>query len=248
MEKITLTTPDGFALDAHYYPGTNGIGIVFCHGLGWYKEGEKPFVKAAEELGEKGYATLLFDFRANGKSSGDSVEDFTISSQLTDIDAAVTFLQKNGATTIYLAGASFGGGAVCLYAEKHQESIKKLLLENPTLEYERSIKKHFFPRLDILEKQGYIEVHKEKYKVGKKLYRELQEFNPYQSLEKYHNDLLIIHGDSDHIIAHQDVISQFEKLSNPKKKFSLIIGADHGFHEEPYTTQAAENIINFFTS
>lgn len=247
MERITLTTHDVFTLDAHYYPGTNGIGIVFCHGLRWHKEGEEPFVKAAEQLSKKGFSTLLFDFRGHGKSSGDSAKDFTITGQLTDIDTAVTFLKEHKAEKIYLAGASFGAGATVLYAVTHPE-ITKLLLSNPALDYNRTVTKHYLPQLYLLEKQGYIESGSRKFRLGKKLFKELQQFMPYKELEKYTGDLLIVHGDSDQRIAHQPVVEVFEKLTNPKKRFSLVIGANHGFHNEPFTSQVAQQIVAFFTS
>lgn len=241
-----LRTKDGFDLDADYLEGINSKGIIFCHGLRWFKEGEEPFVKAAKELNRKGFSTLLFDFRGHGKSSGDSAKDFTVSGQLTDIDTAVQFLKEHGVTTIYLAGASFGAGATTLYAAKHHE-IKKLLLSNPSLDYDRTITKHFLPQLPLLETQGYIEAGSRKFKLGKKLFEQLQQFAPYKELEKYTGDLLIIHGDSDKRIAHQGVVEIFEKLTNPQKKFSLVIGADHGFHEEPFTSQVAEQVVSFFS-
>ena len=178
MQHIKLATPDNFTLDAHYYSGTNGIGIVFCHGLRWYKEGEEPFVKSAKILNEKGFLTLLFDFRGHGKSSGESAKDFTISSQLIDIQTAITYLKDRGVNMIYLAGASFGAGAAVLYSAKHPE-ITKLLLSNPSLDYDRTIKKHFSSQLPLLETKGYIEAGSKKFKLGKKLFDELGEFAPY---------------------------------------------------------------------
>ncbi len=245
--NVTLHTPDKFDLDATFFPETNGKGIIFCHGLRWYKEGEEPFVKAAEILNKKGFSTLLFDFRGHGKSSGDSAQDFSVSGQLTDIATAVQFLQEQGTHTIYLAGASFGAGAAVLYAASHPE-ITKLLLSNPSLDYDRTVTKHFLPQLPLLETQGYIEAGSRKFKLGKKLFDELQQFTPNKELENYQHDLLIIHGDSDTRIAHQGVVEIFERLSNPHKKFSLVIGGDHGFHEEPFTSQVAEQIVNFFST
>ena len=244
--NLTLHTPDGFDLDALYYQGTNNTGIVFCHGLRWYKEGEEPYVKAAEELHKKGFSTLLFDFRGHGKSSGDSAKDFSITGQLTDIATAVMYLSENGCDTMYLAGASFGAGAAVLYAASHPE-ITKLELSNPSLDYDRTVTKHFLPQLHLLETQGFIEAGTRKFKLGKKLFDELQQHTPYKELEKYNGDLLIIHGDSDQRIAHQGVVEIFERLINPHKKFSLIVGADHGFHEEPFISQVAENIVQFFS-
>lgn len=248
MEHIILHTKDGFDLDADYHKGTNGIGIIFCHGLAVGKEREDAFFAAAETLHKKGFSLLLFDFRANGKSSGDSVKDFLISGQQTDIDTAVAYMKDHGSKTIYLAGASFGGAAVTLYATTHMDTIEKLLLLNPSLDYERSISKHFLPGMEALNKEGFVEIGSRNYRLGRKLYEEMKTIAPYKELEKWQKDLLIIHGDSDHLVPHKLVVEIFEKLSNPQKKFNLILGADHGFHEEPYTTQAAENIIAFFTS
>lgn len=176
MQTI-LRTPDGFELDAEFLKGAKDIGIVFMHGLRWYKEGEEPFVEASKILNKQGFSTLLFDFRGHGKSSGDSAKDFTITSQLTDIDTAVAFLQAQGVSIIYLAGASFGAGATVLYAAKHPE-ITKLVLSNPALDYNRTITKHFAPQLHLLETQGYIESGSRKFKLGKTLFDELREFSP----------------------------------------------------------------------
>lgn len=248
MQHIILQTPDGFDLDANYYKGTNGIGIVFCHGLSVGKEREDAFMAATEKLDHKGFSVLLFDFRGSGKSTGDSAQDFTISGQLTDIDVAMQFLKDEGCKTIYLAGASFGGAAVTLYATSHMDDIQKLLLLNPSLDYQRSISKHFLPSIEALNKEGFVEIGSRNYRIGRKLYEEMSKLTPYKELEKWQKDLLIIHGDTDSLVPHHLVVEIFEKLSNPKKKFSLILGGGHGFHDEPYTTQAAENIVQFFTS
>ncbi|HYK08340.1 MAG TPA: alpha/beta fold hydrolase [Candidatus Eisenbacteria bacterium] len=248
MQHIILKTPDGFELDANYYAGTNGISIVFCHGLAVGKEREDAFFASIEMLHNKGFSLLLFDFRANGKSTGDSVKDFSVSGQQIDIDTAIAYVKDQGNTTIYLAGASFGGAAVTLYATKHIDNIQKLLLLNPSLDYDRSISKHFLPGIEALNKEGFVEIGSRNYRLGKKLYEEMKTMAPYKELEKWQKDLLIIHGDNDALVPHPLTVEIFEKLSNPKKKFSLILGADHGFHEEPYTTQAAEKIVEFFST
>jgi len=248
MKSIILDTPDGFNLDTLYHRGTNSIGIVFCHGLSWYKEGEEPFLNAAQQLGKLGFSTLLFDFRGHGKSTGDSVKDFTLTGELTDINTAVTFLKEKGIKRIYLAGASFGAGAAIQYASAHINDIQRLFLANPTLEYERSIHKHFEPQKELLASKGYVETGSRKFRLGKKLFEELQHVVvPYKELEKYPHDLFIIHGDRDTRIPYKTSVEHFERLQNPKKQLSLILGADHGFHEEPFTTQATEQIVNFFS-
>lgn len=246
MEQLTLTTPDGFRLDALFGKGSNGVGIIFVHGLAFHKEGEEPFMRAAEILSEMGFSTLLFDFRAHGKSSGTSEHDFTVSGQLIDIDTAVTYLKNSGVKDIYLAGASFGAGATILYTSQHIDTIKKLVLSNPTVNYALTIRKHFLSQINTLEEKGYIESGSRKVKFGKQLYNELQHLFPYKEIKKYTGDLLIIHGDKDSRIPYEGVKQFFDNLANPQKEFHLIHGSDHGFHEEPYTSQVAELIVDFF--
>lgn len=256
MQHVTLKTPDNFSLDAQFGEGTNGKGIIFIHGIANDIQREEPLVKAAQELNALGFSTLLFDIRAHGKSSGNSIEDFTLTSLLTDIDTAVQYVQDKGADTIYLAGASFGAGAACLYAETHKDTIKALLLENPVLDYESAFFhaknawgiQHFAKYNNLLEEQGYVPVGSNDYKLGPKLFDEMKQYHPFSSLEKFTHPVYILHGDRDHILPYEDSLEFFEKLQNPKKKFTLIPGADHGFHVEPFTTQAAEKIVDFFTS
>ncbi len=116
--NIKLTTSDNFQLDADFHPGTNGKGVIFAHGMTVPRQDEEPFLIAAEKLNKLGFSTLLFDFRAHGKSQGDPKKDFTISNELIDLQSALEYMQSHLLASkgdafqawIGLAGASFGGG------------------------------------------------------------------------------------------------------------------------------------------
>ena len=134
--NIKLTTSDNFQLDADFHPGTNGKGVIFAHGMTVPRQDEEPFLIAAEKLNKIGFSTLLFDFRAHGKSQGDPKKDFTISNELIDLQSAFDFMKSQllafqGETPepwIGLAGASFGGGISALFAGEHSKDIKNSLL------------------------------------------------------------------------------------------------------------------------
>jgi len=252
---MKIKTPDGFILDAIFNKVSGSSkGVVFAHGMTVDKDDEGVFGRAEPRLNELGFSTLRFDFRAHGKSSGNSITDFTISGELNDLDTIISFMKKQGLKWIGLAGASFGGGIAALYASENPQTIQALLLANPAVNFEKGFlnpttrwaMKHFANLYSRIKHKGFIEVANKKFKIGKKLFDEMKLYNPCDVLRKYKGRLLIIHGDKDTKVAYQDVVECYEKLDNPNKKLEIIKGSEHGFHEEPYEIRVVEKIVDFF--
>ena len=66
------------------------------HGITINKDDEGMFNESEPKLNELGFSTIRFDFRAHGKSTGDSIEDFNISGELIDLETIfLTELNKN---------------------------------------------------------------------------------------------------------------------------------------------------------
>ncbi|MDO8471492.1 MAG: alpha/beta fold hydrolase [bacterium] len=253
---MKIKTPDGFTLDAVFNEVPHSSkGVVFAHGMTVDKDDEGIFVRAEPRLNKLGLSTLRFDFRAHGKSSGNSITDFTISGELKDLDAIISFMEGQGLKWIGLAGASFGGGIAALYASQNPSTIQALLLANPAVDFEKGFlnpttrwaMKHFANLYSRIKHKGFIEVASRKFKMGKKLFDEMKLCNPCKALQTYTGKLLIIHGDKDTKVAYRDVVECYEKLNNSNKRLEIIKGSEHGFHEEPYETQVVEKIIDFFT-
>lgn len=254
---MKIKTIDGFILDAAFngVPGSSK-GVVFAHGMTVDKDDEGIFVRAETILNEMGFSTLRFDFRAHGKSSGNSITDFTISGELRDLETVISFMKKQRIRWIGLAGASFGGGIAALYASKNPKDIQVLFLANPAIDFEKGFlnptarwaMKEFANVYSRIRHKGFIEVASRKFKVGKKLFDEMKLYNPCEALQKYSGRLLIVHGDKDSKVDYQDVVECYEKLNNPHKSSEIIKGSEHGFHNEPYETLVVEKIVNFFSS
>ncbi len=68
----------------------------------------------AQQLAQRGYLVLTYDFRGNGDSQGRS----DITKLDVDLRAAMTFIRQQGATKIILMGASMGGSATLDVASK----------------------------------------------------------------------------------------------------------------------------------
>lgn len=252
---IKIKTEDNFLLDATFIkPEKSTKAVIFAHGMTVDRDDEGIFVGAAGELNKMGLATLRFDFRAHGKSQGNSVVDFTISNELKDLKAVFDFMKNQGFERIGLAGASFGGGISALFAGEYPPQIQSLFLANPVLNYEKDFlisatpwaKKYFTDILERITKEGFIEVGSRKFRVGRKLFEEMKKFYPCKSLKKYDGRLLVVHGDKDSVFACRNVVECFETLPNQQKEIKILKGAKHGFHEEPYKAQAVKLIVDFF--
>lgn len=77
--------------------------IFFCHGFGSDKEGS--YELRAKRAVEEGFNAVRFDFRGNGESSGDFIEQ-TLGSRIKDLEAVIDYF---GPAKCVVFGSSFGG-------------------------------------------------------------------------------------------------------------------------------------------
>ncbi|MEN9328066.1 MAG: hypothetical protein RI947_874 [Candidatus Parcubacteria bacterium] len=255
--SVKLTTYDGFELDARYTHIENARkAVILAHGMTSSMEKEVITGEVEKRLNEAGISTLRFDFRAHGNSKGDSVKDFTISGEMIDLETMVGFIKEKDYTWVGLVGCSFGGGIASLYAGANADVIQALCLVNPVLDYAETFlnpttewtKKYMTDAEKRIAKDGFIELGSAHYRIGPALIDEIKEYSPYELLEKYYGNLLIVQGDQDEILNHQELYTQFINLESDTKRMEIIKGARHGFHEAPYTQEVAEMIADFFAS
>lgn len=255
MINMKIKTSDSYLLDVVLNKVSGSTeGIILAHGMTVDKNDEGIFVRAEKELNEAGFSTLRFDFRAHGKSQGNSVEDFTISGEIKDLEAVVDYFEKEGIQNIGLAGASFGGGISALYAGKHSSKLKALFLANPCLDYGKCFlnpttpwaKEHFENVFERIDKDGAIKIGSRQFQVGRQLFEEMSDYNPCRELDKYRGPIFMVHGDKDSKVDCGDAVDCFEGLSAEDKELKVLKGSEHGFHDEPFETQVVDMIVNFF--
>ena len=256
-QQTHIRTEDGFNLDAVISAPQNARKIVIMiHGLSADKDTEPVFMDLEKRLNAVGIATLRFSSRAHGASSGNPVNDYTISGQLKDLEAVVSYAQNAHYTWIGLVGASFGGGAAALYAGAHADIINALCLVNPVLDYDTAFlnpttqwgKDTFHDYAERLKKDGHIKVGWRKYMMGPVVFDEMKEYTPAEALQSYYNRLFIVHGSDDEIVAVKDVYDIFINLETDSKIMESIPGGTHGFKEEDTRKEAVELIEDFFAS
>lgn len=109
-KQVTFETEDGVLLSGHTF-GSGTAGVVLSH---MYPADQKSWYPTAKQLAAEGYFVLTYDFRGYGHSEGNKqIEHID-----RDVFAAVEKLAAAGATHVVLIGASMGGTASLLAAER----------------------------------------------------------------------------------------------------------------------------------
>ncbi len=107
QQQVSFPTQDGGIVYADLY-GKADRGVVLAHG-GRFKRNS--WEKQARELEAAGFCALAIDFRGEGQSHGGSQLRPGDDGLRFDVLAAVRYLRRNGAKTVSVVGASFGGAA-----------------------------------------------------------------------------------------------------------------------------------------
>ena len=105
---VNFMTADGVELKGRVF-GRGETGVVLSH---MYSSDQSDWWPFARMLKEQGYMALTFNFRGYGEGedlSGNDKKD--IEPIPMDVEAAMNYLRREGASTIFLVGASMGGAA-----------------------------------------------------------------------------------------------------------------------------------------
>jgi fermentation-respiration switch protein FrsA (DUF1100 family) len=141
---VTLETADGLELGAWYLPADaardTGLAVLMAPGNGGNRAGRADL---ARELGDRGFAVLVMDYRGYGGNPGSPSED-----GLADADAAVRALADLGHPvdrTIFL-GESLGTGVVASLQQRHRPA--GIVLRSPFTEL-ADVGRHHYPWLPV---------------------------------------------------------------------------------------------------
>lgn len=105
---------------------------VLCHGFTGNRDGDTHFVGLADDLAEHGIATVRLDFPGCGEST-EPYTAYTLSNMADDVEAAITYMQKEYDTDgpKALVGHSMGGRLASLYPQMKGGGIRALALWSP---------------------------------------------------------------------------------------------------------------------
>jgi alpha-beta hydrolase superfamily lysophospholipase len=120
---VTFPTPDGVTLSGRVFGPRNAeAGIVLAHGA---TVNQSSWFEFAEELGQRGYLVLTFNFRGYcpGGDSGCSHGSKDTNARPTDLHAAIDVIRSFAIRRLGLMGSSLGGWAALTVAADEGDGL-----------------------------------------------------------------------------------------------------------------------------
>ncbi len=205
--------------------------VVIFHGRGSNK---KRYFDRAQSLAEKGFLTLVFDFRGCGESDG-KFSNQTIAKGFEDALAGYDFLVSHklcDKNQIGVLGGSFGGYQAALLTEKRP--VSSLILAAPAIyqdEWWNAVPEKMDPERKALYRQQ----------------ADIRNTKAIKVIKKYSGQILIVEHENDEVIPKRITKVYYENTINSSLREKQIIKeAPHALHDQKYLTQSSEIITSWF--
>lgn len=220
--------------------------VLFAHGFGGHKDNgaaEKFALRLVTKY--KGSAMVTFDWPGHGE---DVKKSFHLEDCMIYMRLVLEYIgQKYQTDEIYSYATSFGAYLTLKYISEHGNPFKKIVLRCPAVDV------YDVMTTTIISSNDYERLKKgkevlvgfdRKVMIGMSLLEEMKA-NDIRQLDfiDYAEDILIIHGTADEIVAF-DVVRDFAE--NNVIEFVPIEGADHRFRNERKMEIAIKTILDFY--
>lgn len=223
-------TPAAFALLAHCF--TCGKDVLAAR-------------RIADELANRGIATLRFDFTGIGASEGEFANT-TFSSNIADLVLAADHLRKTRQAPAILIGHSLGGAAILAAAAKIPEAKCVATIGAPS---DPAHVTHLFKEdIDSIRRTGEVEVSLSgrPFKVKREFLDDIAEHNLTETVKGLRKPLLIFHSPTDDQVGIDNATRIFVAARHPKNFISLM-GADHLLTQKRDAVFVADMIATWAT-
>ncbi|MEW1545864.1 alpha/beta hydrolase [Streptomyces tsukubensis] len=267
-QETTFRALDGTALSGTFLPagGSFAGAVVLVHGSGVTREEGGFFTRLATALAEAGVASLRFDLRAHGSSAGRE-EELTIAAVANDVRAAGEHVNEHTGRSgpVHVIAASFAGGAAALHAARRPDSVGKLVLLNPRLDYKE---RYVTPGLGwsgdrltpdsarSLDERGFTD--HSPFALGRALLNEVFHLDAEAIAAEVRAPVLMVHGTGDTFVPVESS-RRFRPLFGGGAELMELEGAQHGFavHDDPsyaepqtrnWQRQVVSQVCAFLTS
>lgn len=213
--------------------------IVIFHGRGSSKKGQgsnkKRYMDRAYALSEKGFLTLVFDFRGCGESDGDFNQQ-TIAMGFEDAIAGYEFIQQHplcDSKRIGVLGGSYGGYEAALLSSKFP--IASLILSVPAIFQDKWW--DIVPETLDLIKTGLF-----KQQSG------IENTKAIASIQSYTGKLLVVEHEKDTLIPKKFTDAYYQNaFKTSLKKKEIIPNAPHSLHDKIFLDQSINIVTKWFT-
>ncbi|MCF8105226.1 MAG: alpha/beta hydrolase [Desulfohalobiaceae bacterium] len=227
--KIRFENPEGLILCGLFLEaeGKPQAVLVVCHGFTGSKEGGGRTLEMGSFLSAKaGISVLVFDFAGNGESQG-QFEDLTLSGQVKDLNAAVTWCRERFPLPVLTMGRSFGGTTVICQAAEDPRVRSVCSWAAPARPYElfAGLATDRAPDSELISLQS----PEGSVRIRESFLDDLKEHDVLRSASRISpRRLLIVHGSRDESVPPREAEKIYAAAGEPKD-IRLIPEADHRF-------------------
>jgi uncharacterized OsmC-like protein/fermentation-respiration switch protein FrsA (DUF1100 family) len=217
--------PDAYALLAHCFTCSKDL---------------RGLRRLSSALSQGGFAVLRLDFTGLGESEGEFA-DSTFSSNVEDLLAAVTHLERHYRPPALLVGHSLGGAAV-LAAAPRIPSVRAIATVGAPADPQH-VERLLVADRSVIERQGEapVVIGGRRFTVRRELLDDLRRSGLPESLAGLRRPLLLLHSPVDTVVDVDNARRLFDAARHPKSFVSLD-RADH-LLTEPADAELAGNLI-----
>lgn len=201
------------------------VPLVICaHGLGGNYRTNMYY---AEQLASHGIAAYCFDFCGGGGNMSDGVTtEMSVMTEVSDLEAILEAAHSwDFADTeqISLLGTSQGGIVSAITAARHKNEIPGLVLLYPAFLVSDELHQRFDSIDDVPESFWLNWIT-----AGRCYAEDMWDYDVYEEIGNYENDVLLIHGSADNIVP----LSYSEKALETYRcaRLEVLSGVGHGFY------------------
>jgi len=231
-------------------PGGKTPGIAMFHGFTGNKtEAHRLFVQVARGLCKSGFTVLRFDFRGSGDSDGE-FEDMTLPGEVSDAEAALTFLMRRRSVDrgrVGVIGLSMGGRVATILASK-DERVKFAILYSAALSplRDKFLSQMGKDKMEKLNSGEAVEVSNGWY-LKKGFFDTIDYVVPFEVMGGIKIPVLIIHGDRDFVVPSEEAEKGYSIIKglNDKNELYIVKGGDHTFSKKEHTLEVMNKTLNW---
>ena len=226
-ESVEIDLKDSWIM-GDYRPGHGDFAVVWVHGLGSHRGGEKA-ATVAQECARRGWPFTAFDFRGHGASGG-RMTDLRASGLLEDLAAVRDFLAGRGHTRLGLVGSSMGGFAAAWFARQHPGAVVGSVLVAPAFNFlERRWNSLTDAERDDWQRTGRRRFRSEwaDAELGYGLVEERTDFATDQLTPGWVTPALLFHGCADDAVPFADSLDFLRSVQCPDVELRLLKDGDH---------------------
>ncbi len=217
-EKHFIEVEDGESVAAVHHKNDSDDWIFFCHGFGSNKEGS--YERRAKKAVEEGYNAVRFDFRGNGESDGDFI-DQNLSSKIKDLETVIEFFEPGS----YLVFGSSFGGKVALHHSANNADVEAVIGRAPVT-YNSVMSKY----RSVVEEKGEFQ-HHEGATIDRSFFEDLDKHGFSDVAGNLECPAAIFHGGEDTTVHFKNTAEASEEMDTNLmvQKFK---GESHSFTDE----------------